>query len=147
MTLVTERAADDVPARLRCWARGLYGVEAAVELLLRAFGGRFADPGWPWILSDAQCVWLDGSRIHNGIGALSGGEQRILQLVEALATGAPIGRLDDVLAGLDRAGLLLVLAAVAHAGGSHTDACLIRTDDGSIGWQRLPALVDWPEAA
>lgn len=34
---------------LRRWAKGTYTTEAATELLLRAFNGRFAEPGNPWI--------------------------------------------------------------------------------------------------
>ncbi len=52
---------------LRRWARGAYAEEAAVELLVRAFGGRYAStviggygqcdrPGW---------FWLDGERLSN----------------------------------------------------------------------------------
>jgi hypothetical protein len=136
-----------VAVRLRRWAHGLHGVEAAVELLLRAFDGRFASPDWPWIVRDGDCVWLDADRIAGEMGALSGGQQRVLAVARALASGSPIGGLDVVLAALDRPTLALVLAAMAHAGGSHADACLIRNDDGSIGWQRLPPLVAWPEAA
>ena len=34
-------------ARLRAWAKGIYGMEAATELLIRGFDGRFADPELP----------------------------------------------------------------------------------------------------
>jgi len=42
--------ADD----LRAWARGMYTTEAATELLLRAFGGKFAAPGNPWIHTSTE---------------------------------------------------------------------------------------------
>ena len=32
---------------LRRWARGAYAEEAAVELLVRSFGGRFCSTGYP----------------------------------------------------------------------------------------------------
>lgn len=38
-----------VAAGLRAGAADSYATEAAVELLVRGFGGRQADPGWPWI--------------------------------------------------------------------------------------------------
>lgn len=41
-------------ASLRAWARGSYGDEAAVELLIRSFGGRFALPGSPWVAPRAR---------------------------------------------------------------------------------------------
>ena len=34
---------------LRRWARGAYAEEAAVELLVRSFGGRFCSTGYPWV--------------------------------------------------------------------------------------------------
>jgi hypothetical protein len=40
--IMTER---DAAVCLREWARGMYATEAAVELLVRSFGGRFADAG------------------------------------------------------------------------------------------------------
>jgi hypothetical protein len=46
---------------LQAWAAGSYADTAAVELLARAFGGRFAWPGRPWIGTDtAGRAWLDG---------------------------------------------------------------------------------------
>lgn len=39
---------------LRAWAKGMYAIEAATELLLRAFGGSLAQPGNPWICTDAE---------------------------------------------------------------------------------------------
>jgi hypothetical protein len=43
------KATSDTAAGLRDWARGMYATEAAVELLLRAFAGRFAHADQPWI--------------------------------------------------------------------------------------------------
>lgn len=37
---------------LRGWARGMYPLEAAAELLVRGMHGRFALPGYPWIKRD-----------------------------------------------------------------------------------------------
>ena len=79
-------------AGLRSWAKGLYPLEAAVEILVRAFGGRFADPGQPWIqpCDQAGWWWLDVTTlVDDQIGHLSGGEQRVLRIVASLAGGAP----------------------------------------------------------
>jgi hypothetical protein len=62
---------------------------------------------------------------------LSEAEQRLVVIVDALASGRPIGHLADRLVELDRPTLRLVLAAFAHAGSSHT--------------VRLAPLVSWSE--
>jgi hypothetical protein len=41
-----------ITAELRKWARGCHSTEAAVELLIRARGGRFLEPGQPWLRTD-----------------------------------------------------------------------------------------------
>ena len=64
---------------LRAWAKGLYPLEAAVEVLVRAFNGRFASPGNPWI---QPCVqpgwwWLDTAELEeDNLGALSAPDLR-----------------------------------------------------------------------
>ncbi|GGM09615.1 hypothetical protein [Nakamurella endophytica] len=106
---------------LRDWARGLYPLEAATELLIRACGGRFAAPGNPWVhVEDSGRAWIDFEELSEAVtagGPWSGGERRILAL--AASFGADDGLLNDNLPGLDRDTLALVLAAVSHAGGSH----------------------------
>ena len=37
---------------LRAWAKGDYTLEAATELLIRAFGGVYAELRQPWIHTD-----------------------------------------------------------------------------------------------
>jgi hypothetical protein len=131
-------------AGLRRWAAGSYAYEAAVELLIRAFNGRFARPGWPWIPdTSGELSWLDADQITPGTtGALSGGERRLLAVVAALAGGQPAD-LSDV-AGLDRDLLDLVLAAIAHAGGSHQHSDIRPSRDGRHEYARLPSLHPWP---
>ena len=141
MTGAEVMARCEVEAGLRGWAWGLHSLEAAVELLILSFGGRFAGPGWPWVRVDRGSVWLDADQIHPHIGVLSSGERRVLGLVEALATGRPVDRLGDQLISLDRYTLQLVLAALAHAAGSHAHA--VFASDGS-GWVKLPPLIEWP---
>ncbi len=131
------------PDDLRSWARGSYPLEAATELLIRAFRGRFTDPGWPWVKTDDGCRWIDFDTIdEDAVGALSGGERRLLLIARSL--GSVENRtvnLSEVLPGLDRTNLALVVAAVAHAGGSHE-----HSDFGPHGRPiRLPSLAPWPE--
>lgn len=132
---------------LRAWSRGSYAEEAAVELLARAFGGRLASSGWPWVVPCDRngWFWLDAEAIWTGAGMLSGGERRLLNVVAALVGGQPLADLGGTLAGLDRHNLGLVLAAFAHAGGSHEEQLLTMTDDGPA-LERVGPLVDWPPA-
>jgi hypothetical protein len=124
---------------LRAWAKGCYPEEAAVELLIRFSGGRFATPGRPWI---RQChrsgwYWCNPIEIRFHTFGLSNGERRVLTVVAALLGDEPVDLL-DIATGLDRATLTLVLAALAHAGGSHHD----------LDWRTgapLDPLIAWPE--
>lgn len=113
---------------LRAWARGSYAAEAAVEMLARAFGGRFAAPGWPWIVAPGEERggnmrsrehWLDAEELLNAAstGPLSGGERTYLRLVAGMFGQAHVD-LSDV-AGLDRDLQAMVLAGLSHAGGAH----------------------------
>ena len=63
----TTSAADGgrISAELRNWARGCHSTEAAVELLIRARGGRFVDPSQPRLRTDDRgIVWLDAQVIR-----------------------------------------------------------------------------------
>ncbi|WJH26858.1 hypothetical protein [Pseudarthrobacter defluvii] len=140
--------ADD----LRAWARGSYTTEAATELLLKAFGGRFAAPGNPWVHTAStteegyrEHAWIDFASIPEEAGALSGGERRFLLLAASLAEEVPVV-LGDVVPGLDRENLDLVLAAIAHAGGSHQHSDIRINEDGSMtrGKGYLDSLHPWP---
>lgn len=112
-----------VPAhQLRAWAQGDYPTEAAVEMLIRAHGGRFARTSCPWINhveDSAQMCRVDWDRLHDESGTFSGGERRFLRI--AISLGSPDHPVDlsNNIAGLDRELLELVLAGVAHAAGSH----------------------------
>jgi hypothetical protein len=146
---MTPREADPVVvAGLRAWARGAYGCEAAVEVLARFQHGRFTDPSWEWINHDPTIDWctlLPDHLTGPATAELSGGERRILRIVASLAGGAPV-ELDDTLAGLDRSAVALVLAAVAHAAGSHQHTDLAYECDGRPSFVRgvLPPLYAWP---
>ncbi len=71
---------------MRRWARGAYAEEAAVELLIGAFGGRFAAIGYRWVRA---WFWLDGEALIQLTDALSGGERRVLAVAGALVSGLP----------------------------------------------------------
>lgn len=140
--------ADD----LRAWAKGVYTIEAATELLLRAFGGRFAAPGNPWIHTSTAPegphqvrAWIDFASIPEETGALSGGERRFLLLTASIGESVPVV-LSDVLTGLDRSLVQLALAAVSHAAGSHQHSGMSFHENGEPrAFTHLTALYPWPE--
>ncbi len=135
----------DVVEGLRSWARGDYAEEAGVELLVRAFGGRFADPGWPWIQACDRpgWYWVDAECMPANWGVLSRGERRVLALVAGLIADVPVEQLGLSLSGLDRSNLRLILAAIAHASGSHQHSGL-SDDNGQLRLVQLPTLFGWP---
>lgn len=101
--------------RLRAWARGSLPEEAAVELLIQAFAGRFADQGKPWVFATETTTGIHWRAIPEWIGGLSGGERRFMLLTASLAGGVPAD-LSDV-SGLDYELQDLFLDAMRHAGG------------------------------
>ena len=132
---------------LREWAAGVYGLEAAVELLARFNDGRLL-PG-SWIERDAERgrYWFSADMVPEAVGVLSGGERRVLAIAASLAepTLTRVG-LGDLVTGLDRDALDLVLAALAHAGGSHEHTRPVFGLDGTYaGTRELPALHEWPQ--
>lgn len=138
--------------QLREWARGSYPLEAGTELLLRALGGRFAAIGQPWIRTSSNAggeqtaVWIDFAAIpeHANSGAYSGGERRFLLLAASFGEDVPVA-LSDVLTGLDRDIVVLALAAVSHAAGSHQGTGIIYDEEGiPKAFTRLESLYPWP---
>jgi hypothetical protein len=108
-----------VPDQLRGWAHGSYPLEAATELLLHASNGRFAIPGHPWIRTDHHGAWLDATHIYPDTTTThTTNEQRLLAIAASLAGGLPVD-LHHALHDHDRPTLDVILAAIAHAGGSH----------------------------
>ncbi len=154
------RAADlelvDVESALLRAAVGDYAAEAAVLLLAGA--GHWLpqlqaadlialvdvdDPAGPW----AQVAWpeLDAAVLTGRITG-SSGQLRLLRAAASLADGQPVD-LGDVSAGLDRVALTLLLAAIAHAGGSHDQPVSPAGQDGptlSHTAGRWAPLVAWP---
>lgn len=139
---------DIITPRLRAWAKGSYPLEAAVELLVRGFGGRFAHRGNPWIEdADTDRPWVNAEAMTDDeLGALSGGEKRFLRIVRSLAGGEPVDLNEDI-PGLDRGVLQLVIAAIAHSGGSHQHGSEMTFDqDGRpVGFGEAPGTLNpWP---
>lgn len=129
---------------LRDWAKGALPLEAATELLLRGFSGRFAEPGWPWMKTDDGRPWIDFGSIPDEIGGLSSGEQRFLMIAASLGGDDVRISLSDEMS-LDRTLLELVLAAMAHAAGSHQDSVVVEQPGGVLGFERRKSLYPWPE--
>lgn len=131
---------------LRAWAKGSYALAAATELLLRAFNGNFAKPGNLWVIKEEDYgnLWINFEGIPENLGGQSGGERRVLMIAASLADVGVEVNLGDVLPGLDREILDLVLAAVAHAGGSHEHSGFVTNADGSQTIERLSTLYPWP---
>jgi hypothetical protein len=137
-------SSTEIHDRLRLWARGMYTTEAATELLIRAGNGTYTAIGRPWITATDGGYWVDFAVINEHLGALSGGEQRILRIAASIGSDeAPPVKLGHVLSGLDRPTLRLVLAAVAHAGGSHQHSSLAIDRDGRATIAREPSLFMW----
>ena len=146
----------DLESALLRAAVGDYALEAAVLLLaetghwlprLQAAGlitialdGDAADGG-PW----AAVQWsdLDGAL---RAGRIDGdpGQLRLLRAAAGLADGQPVD-LADLTAGVDRAELTALLAALAHAAGSHEHRAVVRDEDGTPhAGPLLGPLVAWP---
>ncbi|WP_336029211.1 hypothetical protein [Geodermatophilus sp. FMUSA9-8] len=153
------RAADLDPvgvenALLRA-ALGDYCDEAAILLLITS-------GHWLPQLQHAGLITVDGNVEGEGlwahiywpdvdgalrIGTITGrsSDQQVLRAAASIADGHPVD-LGDLAAGLDRHALTLVLAAIAHAAGSHEHHHIPRAVGGvpKLG-DRLPPLVPWPQ--
>lgn len=137
-SFTTRRLAE----QLRDWAAGLYGTEAAVELLIRAWHGKLL--AGPWIRNEDGAVWFDPAGIDQA-GYLSSGERRLLEVAGSLANNRPVA-LGDAAFFIGRDGLELVLAAIAHAAGSHHHSRPILDDQGvPTGFEPLASLYPWPD--
>lgn len=115
---------SDIHEALRRWAKGVYPLEAGVELLVRTSNSRFAHPAQPWVQpgDDPGWWWIDVDQMNeDNYSGLSGGETRMLRIAASLLEGRPVD-LSRNIPGLDREHFQFVLAAVARANGRHEDA-------------------------
>lgn len=138
MTTTTTTLAD----RLRAWAKGAYPLEAGVELLIRH--GKAVYDGAPWITDDGEHAWLDANVLLDESGAWSGGEQRIVRLAASLIGDERVNLSDD-LRGNDRRTTALLLAAIAHASGTHEGPDVRFTGDGEPYFVQPGTLYAWPD--
>ena len=150
---------DLTDQHLRAWARGVYPLEAAVELLIRTGWTRRTCLGADQILvHEDGAAWVDWDRLGqildghhtSAILAASGGELRVLRLAHLIAAGD----LGALLPGLDRAAADRVLAALAHANGSHEHSGplvadpsgrLLDQDGQRFSFSTLPSMHPWPD--
>lgn len=133
-----------VQNQLRTWSAGDYPLEAATELLLRGFGGRFADTSRGWIMRDRMGRYVvDFASIPAGISSLTEGEQGFLRIASSLGEGGPV-QLSEVLPGMDPRNIMLILAAVAHAAGTHADTDFRVDQEGRMHVGADPSLYPWP---
>lgn len=140
--------ADD----LRAWAMGVYTREAGTELLLRAFEGRLAAPDKPWVVTEVTGQGQKRAFIYFDAIPLEMSEEdapweHAVLLVAASLGGDQRVWLGDVLAGMPRHLVKLVLAAVSHAAGQHDHySGFSFTGDGSPGVRHTDTtLYPWPE--
>jgi hypothetical protein len=145
----------DVESALLRAAVGDYTAEAAI-LLLANFGHwlpqlQTADlisleedavTGIRW----AQIQWGDlDQALTTGLIFGSSGELRVLRAAASLVDDQPVD-LGDLASGLDRRSLTLLLAAIAHAGGSHEHREEATDPDSGITYlgDKVPPLLAWP---
>lgn len=121
-----------LPAGLRAYARGVYPLEAGVELLIGHASWLHRDDFVAAFLHTETSI-IDGIELASidwtgaiaalDAGALpsSSGEQRMLRLAASIAGGTPVS-LRDTLPGLDHRNTSLVITAVLHASGQRIPA-------------------------
>jgi hypothetical protein len=142
----------DIETALVLGAVGDYADEAAVLLVINAGHWlpqlQFTDliTVVPDIDSDglwAQIAWPDlESALATGRIAGHSSDVGLLRAAASIAEGHPVD-LGDVAAGLDRKALTLLLAAIAHAAGSHEHRAASVDGNPYVG-PLLPPLVAWP---
>jgi hypothetical protein len=113
----------DLHLGLRAWARGLFPLEAATELLIRAGFARAQDP-WvrrvPSGTDGSDAVWIDFAAVSAFVEPMSAGERRLLLFAASLSgvDDAPAVRLGELMS-VEPRRLALLVAALAHAGGRY----------------------------
>lgn len=131
---------------LRTGAKGIYPTEAAVELLIR--WGRAPLNRARWVQRDEHNegrAYLDVDTMLEDTGAYSSSERRVVAIIASLYSAEHPVALEDVVSGIDRPNMALVLAALAHANGSHQHSDFRHNADGApVGIVRLDSLYPWP---
>ena len=121
-------AFPSLPAALRACARGIYPIEAGVDLLISHaswldrddFQDQFIHTGisiTDGVTAMAEIDWPATISALDARGLpCSGGEERMLRLAASLAGGIPVS-LRDTVTGIDHRNIELVTTAVLHAWG------------------------------
>ena len=142
-----------VAAGLRMWAASVDPAErsltaAAVDLVIRARDGEFADPGWPWVREGLASnplglFWLDAEAMT----AWNGGrpEHQAMSFVEALAGGRPVCQLRQLMNCLDGESWRLVMIAFRQVAMDCRDVATYAFG-GDPWWFDGPAIrpLGWP---
>lgn len=130
---------------LREWARPVTSLVAATELLIRS---GFAQDWRPWVRfdEDRQRPWIAFDEIPDLIGAMSGGERRLLSVAASLGGSTSIV-LGDQVAGLDRFRTELVSIAIIHAAGFTEPTSDFVWEDGEAQHVMVPPLASWPDVS
>lgn len=141
---------SEIEDAVRVWAKGIYPTEAGAELLIRQ--GRVYERA-PWIAEPdrpedrPRVAGVDVDQLLNESGAWSGGEQRMVRIAASLLGGPPVALADEV-TGVGQENLALVLAAIAHANGSHEASSVEFDDEGRPArFVQRGSLYPWPEEA
>ena len=126
------RASSWLPAALRACARGLYPLEAGVDLLIshaswldrEDFRDQFIHTATSITDGVTTMAEIDWQAAVSALDArelpCSGGEDRMLRLAASLAGGTPVS-LRDTLTGIDHRNIELVITAVLHAWGQRPE--------------------------
>lgn len=132
---------------VRRWAKGILPFEAGVELLIRQ--GKAIYDGAPWVKTLGPAgerggvADLDLNLLLEESKGWSGGERRVTAIASSLLGGERVD-LSDAITGLDRRNVSLVLAALAHANGSHQDSEIRVVDSELSRIVALPSAYAWP---
>lgn len=143
--MATHEATTALDAALRAWAKGMYPLEAGVELLVRSgWAARVEQSGFVEWSENKRIAWPKVGDFLLRAGYLSGGERRQVTIIvsflgqdtregpdDSALPHLPV-RLYEDLPGVDRRFVRLVQSAVGHAAGMHES-----------GGNPLP----WPEAS
>lgn len=100
--------------QLRATAHQVLATEAATELLIRGYGGRFAGEDQPWIYRHEGWPFIDFEAVQRNTGPLQETERNLLLFAASLAGGAVVS-LSSVIAGMDRDAQDLAIQALQHA--------------------------------
>lgn len=130
---------------LRNWARGTPQTAAAVEMLIRGFGGRYAS-GWPWIIIEDERRHVQFTDLVRDVDSLPPPARLYLRTAASIALNQKTVTVAELIGALDRTEMNLVLAAMAHAAGFIDQlGPYYNPDNGKIsGYAVTPSIHPWP---